>query len=109
MYFPFLFKINSNLPYISNFQDRQYSVISKPYTAEEDCFVFVITVTDGSIYQTITTAVNTFYVRQYQNTKDQIDIADGFLVALKKGDTISVAGTEKYSFHIYQSDEEISF
>lgn len=66
--------------------------------------VYVETVTNSTVFGIIITQIGNTYYRFYQNSGSQENLVDGFLVALKKGDTISVSGggQKSYKFYVYK-------
>ena len=99
-----LFLLNQSKLFFSNYKTLLVKVENKSYTATEDCMVYVETVTNSTVFGTIITKIGNTYCRFYQNTGSQENLVDGFLVALKKGDTISVSGggQKSYKFYVYK-------
>lgn len=66
--------------------------------------VYVETVTNSTVFGTIITKIENTYCRFYQNTGSQENLVDGFIIALKKGDTISVSGggQKSWKFYVYK-------
>ena len=96
--------LNQSKLFFSNYQTLLVKIENKSYTATEDCMVYVETVTNNTVFGAIITKIGNTYCRFYQNPGSQENLVDGFLVALKKGDTISVSGggQKSYKFYIYK-------
>ena len=99
-----LFLLNQSKFFLSNYKTLLVKIENQSYKATEDCMVYVETVTNNTVFGTIITKIGDTYCRYYQNTGSQENIVDGFLIALKKGDTISVSGggQKSYKFYIYK-------
>lgn len=65
--------------------------------------VYVSTSTNSTNFGTIVTRIGEIWIRSYQNPAAQKGLQDGFLVALKKGDVLSVTGSglDSYGFTVY--------
>ena len=96
--------LNQSKLFFSNYQTLLVKIENKSYTATEDCMVYVETVTNNTVFGAVITKIGNTYCRFHQNPGSQENLVDGFLVALKKGDTISVSGggQKSYKFYIYK-------
>lgn len=95
-----IYKLNNALPFFTNYSTHKETVENQPYTATEDCAVYIEIVTNETLYGIITTTINGRYFDQRYN-QVAASIAHGFTLYLKKNDVLSVEGIGLKSYKIF--------
>ena len=90
-----------NILFLSNF-DHVKIIHDQAYVATENSMIYVNTKTTDTLHGIISTNVNDFCVRVYQNPTSVEDMQDAFVVYVKKGEKITVEGAKSYTFFIYK-------
>ena len=90
-----------NILFLSNFNHVKI-VSDESYVATENSMIYVNTKTTDTLYGIISTKVNDFCVRVYQNPTAVEDMQDSFVIYVKKGEVVTVEGAKSYSFFIYK-------
>ena len=90
-----------NILFLSNFNHVKI-VNDESYTATENSMIYVNTKTTDTLYGMISTKVNDFCVRVYQNPTAVEGMQDSFVIYVKKGEVVTVEGAKSYSFFIYK-------